>query len=299
MGKSQRLSQTEIRDGFRLLGETCELGHDPTLWRLHLATGLCRLVGATTSMLAEERIDGGNITVLGFASVGYDSAAAQAALAAWHADGGPIIHPMFPVVAPIALLPWTRTRRELVPNDREWYGSRAVSEYQRASDADDVIHSRQPIPRPGWANQIGVHRPFAAPPFSVRERQLVHLVHEELARLWHRPPPPDPADALPPRFRPVVDCYRRGLSAKEAARHLGLKVHTVQAYTKDLYSGSASAAGSTCSPTSPRPARRSGPDWRMRCRDARGPSGFSRRVGGSPPAEAGRAAPKAPVRSPF
>jgi hypothetical protein len=149
--------------------------------------------------------------------------------------GGFHAHPFYPVILPIATRPWTRLRRELVPDDRHYFSFKVISEYKRGADMGDTIHSRQPIAKPGFANMIAVFRAFKAKPFTVRDRRFVQLVHEELARLWQRPLSPDPVDALPARLRDVVMGFRSGDSTKQVANRLGVSIQTVQWYSKVLH----------------------------------------------------------------
>jgi DNA-binding CsgD family transcriptional regulator len=230
------LSQTEIRDGFRLVGEVCELGDDPLAWRGHLLAGLCRLAGASRGFCDEETVatDPARSGVLACAQVGLD-AAAMKLFGAYVAEGSFHIHPLFPVIQPVAHRPWTHTRRELFPDDRLWYAHRVVNDYKRPADMDDCIHSRQPIPRPGWSNMCAVFRAWGERPFSVRNRRLVHLVHEEMGHRWRRPAPPDPADVLPQRLGQVARRLRAGDSEKQIALRLDLSRQTIHAYAKELH----------------------------------------------------------------
>jgi DNA-binding CsgD family transcriptional regulator len=235
MSKSQRLSEAEIRQGFRLLGETCELADDPSAWRANLLDGLHRLVGSYKGHAGEELVAPrqADSRVLGYVMGGME-ARDLVRFGEFNKEGGFHIHPLFPVVQPIAHLPWTRVRRALV-DDLVYYADRVVNDYQQPSDMDDSIHSRQPIPRPGWSSLVTVFRDWRGRPFCDRERKLVHLVHEEMGRLWHRPAAPDPAAALPRRLRQLVQCFRTGMAEKQVAARLGLSGQTVHAYVKDLY----------------------------------------------------------------
>lgn len=231
------MSQAEIRRGFRLVGETCEVGDDPLVWRRHLAGEMCRLVGGVAAFHDEEHVAArrADSRTLGMVVLGIEGPAAVAGLMQYEAAGGFNTHPFFPFIHPRATRPWTLTRREILPDDRPYYGSVVISEYKRAADLDDTIHSRQPIPRPGWANMLALFRGIGARPFSVRERRLVHLVHEEVARLWRLPAPADPADALTPRQRQIVHRLRAGDSEKQVAFRLGITRQTVHGYVKDLH----------------------------------------------------------------
>ena len=236
MSKSQRLSMADMRLGFRLVGEVCECGDDVVGWRTRLTTGLCAAVGATKGFCEEEIVarEPAGSGVLGVAIYGFD-AADMKVFAAFAREGHFHLSPLFPVIQPIATRPWTRTRRELLPDDTLWYGHPMTNRYPRPCDMDDFVHTRQPIPRPGWSNMCNIFRPWKSKPFSVRERRLVHLVHEETAHHWRKPAAPDPADALPRRLGQVVRLLRQGNGEKQVAFQLGLSPQTIHEYVKALY----------------------------------------------------------------
>jgi hypothetical protein len=56
MARSQRLSEAEVRRCFRLVREICEAGDDAQAWRLTMAQGVSRLVGANKCIVGEERV---------------------------------------------------------------------------------------------------------------------------------------------------------------------------------------------------------------------------------------------------
>lgn len=238
MAKAQRLRLTDVRRALRLVHDASEIGGDVLAWRRLIATELCRMTGARAAMHDEERVTTRptDSRVEGFVVIGLDDAAARRGLDAYFEAGGFHAHPYFPTILPIANRPWTRVRRQLMADDRAYYGSPIISECVRAANVDDNIHSRQPIPLVGWANMIALFRGIDDPPFGVRDRRLVHLVHSELARLWRRPSgPPDPAASLPPRMRQIVHGFRTGMTEKEFAFQSGLAPATAHAYVTRLY----------------------------------------------------------------
>src|SRR2546426_11394732 len=46
MAKSDLLRVQDVRDAYRLIGESRDLGSDPALWHRRMLEGLCRLIGA-------------------------------------------------------------------------------------------------------------------------------------------------------------------------------------------------------------------------------------------------------------
>jgi hypothetical protein len=235
MARSQRLSEAEVRRCFRLVGEICEAGDDPQAWRLTMAQGVSRLVGASKCIVDEERVgrEPSESAIDGAVVIGFDTEGLEA-FADYMRAGGFHIHPFYPFIQPRATTPFTRRRCEIV-DDPTWYRSDVMQFHRRTTNMDDTIHSRQPIPRDGWSNMFAAFRDSEERKFSVRERRLVHLVHEEVARLWWRPTAPDPADALPPRLGQIVHGFRAGRSEKQVALDLGLTRQTVHAYAKALH----------------------------------------------------------------
>ena len=118
--------------------------------------------------------------------------------------------------------------------DGPWYASPVVSEGRRSSRIDDSICSCFTLGRPGQVHGFQFYRPWGEPGFGQRDRRLVRLIHVELLRVLAETSP-EAAPALPPRLRPVLDALLRGLAAKQVAHDLGLSVHTVDGYIKELY----------------------------------------------------------------
>ncbi|MBL8764775.1 MAG: helix-turn-helix transcriptional regulator [Phycisphaerae bacterium] len=147
----------------------------------------------------------------------------------------------------------TLTRAQLV-DDRAWYGCDHVQIFRRAARADHCIYSELPLARGDSGLRLTMSRAWGVSrPFSERERTLVALAHDELARLY-RAPEPDPApppaggpralSALRPRpsrievsarVREVLDRLLVGDSEKQVAYRLGLSRHTVHEHVKKLY----------------------------------------------------------------
>ena len=77
------------------------------------------------------------------------------------------------------------------------------------------------------------------PPFDARQRRLLEIFHDELARLWTTPvlggELPGSPHALSPRLRQVLDMLIHGADEKRIAKALGRSRHTVHNHVRNLY----------------------------------------------------------------
>src|SRR5262249_46396747 len=130
------------------------------------------------------------------------------------------------------------TRRELVP-DREWYGSFAYREYHSVIRTDHCLFSVLELTADGRFSHIVLSRSPGEPDFGPRQRELLHLFHEELGQLIG--PVLVSADdrfsptRLPPRVQETLRCLLDGDGEKQAAARMGLSRETVHQYVKALY----------------------------------------------------------------
>ena len=168
------------------IGEVREQGADPLVWRGHLAGQLPRLVGAklgiaTEAIYAPDR----EPEMLGLVDVGWGTDRERGLFFEYLGEMGGGEIPYWPTFARLISSQhrFTRQRRQLV-EDEPWYRSRHVNEFRRGSDVDDFIYSCFPVPRAGGWHHISVHRAWGDTPFDERQRWLVVLFHDELARLW-------------------------------------------------------------------------------------------------------------------
>jgi DNA-binding CsgD family transcriptional regulator len=99
---------------------------------------------------------------------------------------------------------------------------------------EDFLYSWQPLPCGRAAHRIALNRLPGDPSFTDGQAQLLHILHQELARLW-RAPEDRQCAVLPPRLRQVVDLFCQGNSEKQVAAKLGLSRHTVHNYVKELH----------------------------------------------------------------
>jgi len=91
---------------------------------------------------------------------------------------------------------------------------------------------------PGVCSGIGLHRRFGKPPFTERDRTIVHLVFQQVEWL-HRDNGKIPINRtllnLSQRERQVLIFLMGGDSTKQVAKRLNLSPHTVGDYVKSIY----------------------------------------------------------------
>jgi DNA-binding CsgD family transcriptional regulator len=241
MSHSQRLSLSEVRAAFRLIGEVRDLGDDWHDWRAHLLAELGRLVGAKAGTCCELLgppwlVDGR--PVLGgviIHSIGSD--AGRRIMQQEVEEGDFTEHPLTPVMVVLLGRSFTRSRRQMA-DDPTWYRSETFERYHRDAGIDDALYSVATLPRPDCVHSITLHRALGERQFQARQRALLRLAHAELAHLWWTATtarPADPSSSLPLRLRQTLARLRTGDSEKQVARALGLSQHTVHHYIAELH----------------------------------------------------------------
>jgi len=100
------------------------------------------------------------------------------------------------------------------------------------------LYGHWPCPDHDRISVLTFFRHVGAPPFSPRQRAIVHTVTTESPWLHaDRLPDQPPADLtqLAPRLRTTLLLLLEGLSEKQIARRLHLSPHTVHDYIKAIY----------------------------------------------------------------
>ncbi|MFO0849526.1 MAG: helix-turn-helix transcriptional regulator [Gemmataceae bacterium] len=235
MDKSERLRLGEVRAAFRAVGECRELGHDPDAWPAHLLTRLPGLTGAHMLVVGEMVFRGPRPVPVRMAHTGWPFARAMEYWSNWcYQDDAPD-HPGMVAFAARPRPRGTATRQELVP-DRDWDVSPYVNEVLRPFGIDEGLVSSVALPG-GRDHMLVCSRPTGEREFSPRERNLVQLLHAELARHLGRglATSVDPAAGLTPRQREVLGCLLDGDPEKRIARKFGVTPATLHGYVKRVY----------------------------------------------------------------
>ncbi|MBC8067467.1 MAG: helix-turn-helix transcriptional regulator [Deltaproteobacteria bacterium] len=237
------LAVEDVRALVRLLGELRELGRDSEAWRRHLVDSLGRICHARVAVVSElkvnARVHGDDaapscasaVTPLQLFDHGVDDERRTAFYAQlyWYSHGAD--DPLRRLV-PLYGSQFTVLRHELV-DDREWYGSTLANEAFRRWDCDDFLFSMVPVRTAGVICSLELFRGWRDCHFADRERLLISLLHEELARDWSRAG--RQTTRLTPRQREVLRQLVAGASEKELAFELGVSTHTAHDHVKALY----------------------------------------------------------------
>jgi DNA-binding CsgD family transcriptional regulator len=238
MGKSSRLCLEDVRAAFRLVGECRDLRHDPAAWRTHSLEGIGRQLDAAMGNGGEIRWPDRRGPIELIQGVETNFTPKQLSLYGEflrdHGPNNPLIHDALKrLVGSVA----TQSRAKLF-DPRAW--NRA--EFQGLLIECKIGHNLISFcdqETPGGIDAIILHREAGRRDFSERDRNLMHLYHEELGRLIG-PVLATAVDGsillrLSPRLRETLDRLLAGDSEKEVARRLGLKRPTIHEYVTELY----------------------------------------------------------------
>lgn len=125
-------------------------------------------------------------------------------------------------------------RRNDLMSEEDW---QQVRELWLRSGLEHSILSIYPLGQNAFSG-IGFHRRIGKPNFTVRERAIIHVVFQQVDWL-HRHGTNEPASErvldLSPRARQVLMMLLSGDSRKEISAKLGISVHTVGDYMKQLH----------------------------------------------------------------
>jgi DNA-binding CsgD family transcriptional regulator len=235
------LHADDVRALLRLLGEIRELGANSTAWRGHLAASLQRLCGCRATLALElvfpvahpltepwSACRSTGMLVADSAESGIAPGDRQRFYDAmlWSHHG---TDDTLDALVPLYGTHFTRSRQELVGDER-WYRSALANEICRPHDCDHFIFSTVPVMPHTYASLMLI-RAWHDRPFGAREKLLVELLHEELARDWLDAREP----RLSPRQRQVLELLRAGASEKEVAAALEVSTHTVHDHVKALH----------------------------------------------------------------
>jgi DNA-binding CsgD family transcriptional regulator len=231
----------DVRALLSLLGEVRELGANSTAWRAHLAASLQRLCGCRATLALELVFPVAHpltepwsacrrtpMRVVDSAESGIAPGDRQRFYddMLWYRHG---TDDTLKNLVPLYGTHFTRSRQELVDDER-WYRSPLANEIFRAHDCDHFIISTVPVMPHTYAS-LGLVRAWGDRAFGAREKLLIELLHEELARDWRDAREP----RLSPRQRQVLELLRAGASEKEVAGALEISTHTVHDHVKALH----------------------------------------------------------------
>jgi len=126
--------------------------------------------------------------------------------------------------------------RDQLMNDSTWRES-PIGQAFRSSGFDHLLISVYPI-GDGMFSAVGFYRRTGTPPFSDRDRSIVHIMLQQvdwLHRAGSNVSASENVIELSPRERQVTMLLMGGDSRKQVAAKLRLSEHTVADYLKEIY----------------------------------------------------------------
>jgi DNA-binding CsgD family transcriptional regulator len=234
MGRSGQLSVQDIREVFRILQESVELGHEPATWRSHMLERMCKLIHAQggLSFVIPTHFDPKNLKppVFVFTPLPRER---QAIFNKYFRTPNVAGDPLTPAIQKLSHRPVTRLRRQLV-DDKTWYNSDHYKTMRVPMGIDDMIHAHDPLPQFGVSAILDFTRNTGEKPFQPRDAKIVDLLRSELRLRWltaaEKPQP-----KLTPRLSQILTHLLGSKSEKQIADYLGLSPHTAHNHIKALY----------------------------------------------------------------
>ena len=130
----------------------------------------------------------------------------------------------------------TATRRQMDLNNR--FMRQDIRQLWREAGVGDLMVSICPA-RSGEFSAIGIYREDGAPEFKGREARIAHIVLAEVPWLhetaWSEDDQFGVLPKLSPRRRAVLNLVLEGHPRKEMASMLGISIHTLDGYVKDIF----------------------------------------------------------------
>ncbi|MCW1884382.1 helix-turn-helix transcriptional regulator [Luteolibacter flavescens] len=230
------LTEQDVRDIVRLLGEVIAAsGGFPEKRRL-LMDGLCGLVNASSWAWCMAEFDPDKPpSFIGFEHGGWGEERFARYIEAMN-------HPeMEEITRPSSIelkergTHLTRTQRQLDPFMR--LESSEAGKFWAKADIGSLLISQRPMDG-GGISGVAVYRRFGEAHFDEREARIAHIILSEVAWLHFQSFPDEPTREIArlyPRHRTVMNLLCEGWGRKRIADHLGLSVNTVHGYSKVIF----------------------------------------------------------------
>lgn len=230
------LSERDVRDIVRLLGEVIAAPGGIQEKRRMLMDGLCDLIDATSWVWCMAEFDPDKPPAfVGLIHGGFDEERFARYIEAMN-------HPaMEPVTRPSSIelrereCHLTRTQRQMDPICL-LEQSDAAPFWQRAN-VGALMTSQRPM-EDGGISGIGIYRELGRPHFDEREARIAHIILSEVPWLHFKAFPDRESREvaqLYPRHRTILNLLCDGWSRKKIADHLDLSINTVHGYSKAIF----------------------------------------------------------------
>ncbi len=231
------ISEADARAMVRLLGDTSAVRGGHSEQKRFLLNGLCEIIAADSWVwgLACLMVADHPPVYVGLLFGGFTDSTYSAFTRAYeHPDMAPF-QQRFAAELAEKRTHLTRTRQQLDPEE-EYLKSGVASLWQMA-DINGVIMSLRPMDANSFST-VCLYRRFAAPPFSLRENRIAHIVLSEVPWLHAQGWPEDRGVSVPrltPRQRMTMNLMLNGQTRAQIARHLEISEHTTQDYIKAVF----------------------------------------------------------------
>ena len=238
MTNSESIPLAQVHALMDFVGELDQFPAGTRAWREHVVGHIHTVIPCHSVQLPEmlQLLPGVEPTMVAADSHGWISAEARRSFFEWAASGeAPQSDPMIHRLAAFRQPTFAYRRAELI-EDAEWRGSKVVEVLRETNEADDMMCAVARLNSEGWAFGLGLQRAVGDRGFSARERNVLALLNEHLARALRRALVPRVNhQALSPRLRQTLEGLLAGLGDKQLANELGISRHTVREYVKELY----------------------------------------------------------------
>jgi DNA-binding CsgD family transcriptional regulator len=222
-----------VRAAFSLVGEVGEIGRGTEAARRHLLEGLLRLLGGVLGAAVHDTRYGlglkagiAEATLTGFDRQSLD------VFQAHHTQGSdinPFHGAMMRRLGVVTGEVLSGTSGDLVAG-RDWDASAWINDYVRPARIDHFVGTLRKIGE-AECHGCGFMRAAGDRPFSEEDREVLHLVHLGVGRLFNAP---SLRAGLAPRVREALDVLLSGATDKEIAGQLGIGLHTARQYVKSI-----------------------------------------------------------------
>ena len=237
MGKSARLTVSDVTAAVRLAWEAAELRSDPVAQGRHLVDGMARLIGGDVGFYCGigDYVPGRLPRWL-FAATGTQ---VPVPLIEYFArpETSVLEDPIMDVGRVVSGLSTLRMGAVLRDRDLTPYLN-AIDIMRRFGHADALIgmfrrHDASAV------TALSVHRTDIKRPYNLRERSIIKSLAKELAHLYETGrleyAPAKPFENLSPRLQDVAERLLTSASEKQIAAAMNLSRHTVHDYVKRIY----------------------------------------------------------------
>lgn len=239
--ESSRLSAQDLRTVYMLIGECCELGADPLVWRQHFLSRLNACFGAVASVDIEATFDS---KVPGIGAkvdmaltldqfTGRERDLLTRCMREMRMEANPLGVELLQVCALHQSA--AVTRRERV-SDATWQSCEFMTEYFGPLGWDDMLVAI--IKLPTGLRCFNFSKVRGDRPFSPRDARMLQLLVSELSAISPQRLAPMSEQSLldlPPRMREILAALADGDNEKQIAARLGITRNTVHEYVRRLF----------------------------------------------------------------